>query len=72
MEDKAQYGKRTIEEVRYAKFLMERKIGEAVEKFQERTGLGIKHIDIEFVDTSNIGGKHETCISGVKVTLEDL
>ena len=51
---------------------LEDKVRKAVSEFQDEVDLAVTGIQVEFVDVSTIGGRYQTMMGHVKVTLEDL
>ncbi len=72
MEQKSQYGNSHAQFIRDKRAELEGKVVKAVKEFQDEVELAVTGVDVKFVDTSTLGGRYETRLAGVKVTLEDL
>ncbi len=58
--------------IRDRRKVLEGKIRQAVQEFQDEVCLNVTGVEVGFAYTHSIGGKQETHVTGVKVTLEAL
>lgn len=72
VQEPAQYGEKPADIIRREQALMESRIQDVVKDFTERTGVQVKDIRVEFVESRPMGGPYQTVISRIGVLYESV